>query len=173
MWLYLSAVFEAFVASICSLLACEPLGSLALYACPTSSINDWYSLVWNPPSYDAPIFCNSEVVYPRWTVVFMFLMFSAMMAIIVRPVVARQLADGEGNMALYGTLYFTPTYCIINAIFGGVICAPPCRLKSYAKLPRRLCVPVRHPVRVAAVQRVRARQVARQGTFFIYIFTLC
>lgn len=116
---------------------------------------DWYPIFWNPPTYGEQVYCNAEVVYPRcaslqtplfstfcdscalrrWSIVLLFLLFSAGLVLVVRLPISTLLADRKGTPSIFGALYYLPLYAIANAVGAGLFCTRARRRRACSAHP--------------------------------------
>lgn len=83
---YLSALVEAVLSVIVTLLLLDPVGTLSVRSCPAHSLADWYTLLYNPsPNYDHKLICTQEAVYPLYSGVLLYYAVSLVMLLLVRP----------------------------------------------------------------------------------------
>ncbi len=127
--LHLLALLEVALAALATLLLFEPVGSLEVASCRTERLSDWYSYFHNPqPNYGETLYCTQEVVYPLYTMVFVFHGLCAAFMMLLRPCLTPKLMGGpgggarrRGRSAIYAALYFLPCLALLHAIFGGLI----------------------------------------------------
>lgn len=113
----------------------EPFGTLGLTTCGVQGVADWYSPLFNPATYGDPVYCQSEVVYPRFTIVLLFLMYATALLIPSRALlsaIVHAYANSVLMPPIYGALYYMPLFVIAQALLGGLICAswPPADHRS-------------------------------------------
>jgi len=120
--LHISALIETCLAALLSLLIFEPLGSLKIHSCGVKRLSDWYPVLHNPtPNYENKLYCTHEVVYPLFSIVFVFLTLNLVAMLAVRPWLSSKLLPGRGRRAVYAALYFLPVYTLLHTICGGLI----------------------------------------------------
>lgn len=74
--LYIVPVVEVLLAVIFTLLSLSPQGFISINACTVNNIGDFYPIFFNPKSdYVHEIHCTYEVVYPLYSMVFIFFGF--------------------------------------------------------------------------------------------------
>lgn len=101
----------------------DPWGTLSLRSCKPKQLSDWYTLLHNPsPNYSETLHCTQEAVYPLYTIVFIFYALATILMLLIRPWLASHCLPKDGKMSIYAALYFFPTLCIFQAVFGGLIC---------------------------------------------------
>ena len=107
--LHACALVEVAVAALSTLLLNEPVGSLRITTCGVRHLSDWsvskglvlsasyfaskwtyqnrrYSFLHNPnPNYEETLRCTQEVVYPLYTMVFIFYALCGALMLLVRP----------------------------------------------------------------------------------------
>jgi len=117
-----AALLEVVVSALGTLLLASPRGSLALHACPVQGLADWYPLLHNPsPNYGPALHCTHETVYPRFSIVFVFLGLCLVTMVLVRPFLASRLLPGRGRNSVYAALYFLPILGLVHAVLGGLV----------------------------------------------------
>lgn len=120
--LHASALLENLLAATASVLLSHPIGQFRLSACGVNRLSDWYPVFYNPwPNYEDKLYCTQEVVYPLYSIVFVFLIFSLISLLLVRPWLSSKLLPGRGRNAVYAALYFLPAYALLHALLGGLI----------------------------------------------------
>lgn len=61
----ISALLESVSAAVASLLIMTPSGEFTLYSCGANSIQDWYTVFYNPTiKHSVRLHCTQESVYP-------------------------------------------------------------------------------------------------------------
>lgn len=121
-FLHASALLESVTSFISMVLLFEPIGSFQLYKCGVKSIKDWYTVFFNPkPMYLSTIHCTQEAVYPLFTSVFIYLLFSFITMIILRGILLRIIFQNLGRSPLYAGLYIIPIVGTVHTCFSGVI----------------------------------------------------
>lgn len=117
-----SALLEVGAAALLTLLISEPVGQLTLHSCGVNRLSDWYPLLHNPtPNYETKLYCTQEVVYPLYSIVFIFYALSLLFMLLVRPWLSSRLLPGSGRNAVYAALYFLPILSLVHAILGGLV----------------------------------------------------
>lgn len=120
--LHLSAIMEGFVSIIMAILLMEPVGQLALVSCQVHSINDWYTLFFNPkPDFVHEIHCTQEAVYPLYTISFIYHAGCLLLLLTVRQFLFYFLKGIPGRGSTYATMYFLPIITVVHAMFSGLI----------------------------------------------------
>jgi len=104
--------------------ACPSLGTLSLSSCPVYGVNDWYTVLYNPTSYAGRMHCDSEAVYPRWSIVLFFLTFSTILVMLVRIPIALKRQPSFDMRLIYSPLYYLPILAVVHIIFSGLLCTP-------------------------------------------------
>ena len=74
-----------------------------------------------PINYQETLHCTHEVVYPLYSIVFVFYAFSLLFMIILRPFLSSKFLPGRGRNAIYAALYFFPIFALIHGVLGGII----------------------------------------------------
>lgn len=117
-----AALLEVLISALGTLLLASPRGSLALHACTVQGLADWYPLLHNPsPNYGPALHCTHETVYPRFSIVFVFLGLCLVTMVLVRPFLASRLLPGRGRNSVYAALYFLPMLGLVHAVLGGLV----------------------------------------------------
>ncbi len=144
--MHVCALAEVAAAAVATLLLSEPVGSMELRACRVRQLSDWYTFLHNPrPNYEETLHCTQEVVYPMYTMVFVFYGVCGMLMLLVRPCITSRyttytfkqdcvrnvkrypfpeicrLYTRRGRNAIYAALYFLPALALIHAIAGGLV----------------------------------------------------
>jgi len=120
--LHSSALVEVLLAALVTLALSQPVGELSITSCSVTSFSDWYALLYNPqPNYEETLHCTHEVVYPLYSIVFVFYAFSLLFMIILRPFLSSKFLPGRGRNAIYAALYFFPIFALIHGVLGGII----------------------------------------------------
>lgn len=120
--LHLSSIAEGFVAVVAAILLMDPVGQFSLESCPVSSIQDWYTIFFNPkPNYVTIIRCTQEAVYPLYTISFIYHAGCLLLLFFLRQFILLFLKGVSGRKSTYATMYFLPIISVIHAIFSGLI----------------------------------------------------
>lgn len=120
--LHLCALIEVTVAAILTVVINEPLGKLELISCEVNQLSDWYSFFHNPnPNYEETLHCTQEVVYPLYTMIFMFYAICGLLMLLVRPCLVAKVYPRHGRNSIYAALYFLPILSLIHALCGGLV----------------------------------------------------
>ncbi|KAH9489443.1 hypothetical protein Btru_056385 [Bulinus truncatus] len=120
--LHLSAFIETVLAASVTLLLCDPMGSLQVRSCSVNQFSDWYSMFFNPtPDYYNTIYCTQEIVYPLYSMVMIYYVFSLVFMMMFRPILSYRLHGCQGHRSIYAALYFLPILILIHAVLAGVI----------------------------------------------------
>lgn len=122
--LHISAAIEVATSSlIVILIKSDPLGNFSLKSCRVSRMSDWYTVFYNPaPGYKDTLRCTQEAVYPLYSMVFIFYGFALLLLLVIRPFIARKIADKNASKTIYLTMYLIPGLTLIHAILSGLIC---------------------------------------------------
>ena len=116
------AFLEVIVASLTTLLLSEPRGQLDLVSCETEKLADWYTFLYNPnPNYDHVIHCTQEVVYPLYTIVFLFYFLCLITMLLTRPFIASKFYPRRGGATVYAAMYFLPVLAVMHGVLGGLV----------------------------------------------------
>nr|CAB3257702.1 JNK1/MAPK8-associated membrane protein [Phallusia mammillata] len=121
------AFIETTLAAVFTLLSFEPKGSLSLVTCSVQQISDWYTIFFNPRiKFVETVRCSQEAVYPLYSIIFLFYLFSLALMLFLRPTLAARFLTSEAdkkkcNVAIYAALYFHPILVVIHAICAGLI----------------------------------------------------
>jgi len=117
-----AALFEVGLSAVLTLLLAEPRWQFNIFACEVHGLADWYPLLHNPsPNYGAALHCTHEIVYPRFSIVYVFLGLCLLSMIIIRPLLASKLLPGRGRNSIYAALYFLPIIAFVHSVLGGVV----------------------------------------------------
>jgi len=120
--LHVSALLETALAAVASVLLSDPIGQFKLSSCGVKKLSDWYPIFYNPvPNYEEKIYCTREVVFPLYSIVFIFYVFSLFSLLLVRPWLSSKFLPGRGRNAVYAALYFIPMYTLVHALLGGLV----------------------------------------------------
>merc|ERR1712037_547808 len=115
-------LLEVGLSAVVTLLLAEPRWQFTLFACPVHGLADWDPLLHNPsPNYGPSLHCTHEIVYPRFSIVYVFLGLCLVSMIIIRPLLASKLLPGRGRNSIYAALYFLPIIAFIHSVLGGVV----------------------------------------------------
>lgn len=119
-----SAILEVTLSAVFTVLLMEPMWSFKLYACRINSISDWYTFMYNPsPRYEDYIYCTQEIVYPFYTMIFVFYGFGVISLLAIRPwFIDSKNTDYVGGLGtVYAGLYLYPTLALLHAVACGFI----------------------------------------------------
>jgi len=117
-----SATLEVVCSALVTLLLSQPAGQLSLTSCSVTRLSDWYPMLYNPaPNYQDTLYCTHEVVYPLYSIVFIFYAFSLLLMMILRPGLSSKFLPGRGRNAIYAALYFLPCFALLHGVLGGII----------------------------------------------------
>ena len=120
--LHACALLEVAVAALCTLLVNEPVGSLSVTTCGARQLSDWYSFLHNPnPNYEETLRCTQEIVYPLYTMVFVFYALCLILMLLARPCLTSRFYQRRGKNAIFAALYFLPILAATHAVTGGLI----------------------------------------------------
>lgn len=120
--LHISALIENVGSAILTIILVKPIGTFFIHACGVKRLSDWYSLLHNPnPNYVGSLRCTQEVVYPLYTMVFMYFAFSLVIMLLLRPFLVVKIMDGKGKRSIYLTLYLIPILVVIHATCAGLL----------------------------------------------------
>ncbi|XP_059155612.1 JNK1/MAPK8-associated membrane protein-like isoform X2 [Physella acuta] len=120
--LHLSATIETVLAGLLTLFLSDPKGTLDIRSCPVNHFSDWYTMLFNPtPDYYNTIYCTQEIVYPLYTMVMIYYVFSLVFMMLLRPIVAYKLTGCQGSRSIYAALYFLPILILVHSVLAGVI----------------------------------------------------
>jgi len=120
--LHASAFIETCLSAIISILLFDPLGSFDIHSCGVNRLSDWYPVLHNPtPNYEEKLYCTHEVVFPLFSIVFVFYTLNLLALLLVRPWLSMKVLPGRGRSAVYAALYFLPIYTLLHTVCGGLI----------------------------------------------------
>lgn len=119
--LMLSLFFETCTASIVTLLSVHPYGSLQLSFCENGSILDWYTVFDTYKTHEEVVYCSTEYVYPRWSIVLLFLLYSVLCVFLYRIPIYFTFVKKFNGLPFYGSLYIFPFFAIIHFFLGAII----------------------------------------------------
>lgn len=118
MWLCV-AIGETLMAAAITLLISDPIGSPTLYGCGVKSFLDWYSVFQDPSErFIDTLYCHSEVIYPLYSIVFVFL---GLCFVVMMSVRSWFHPTTFTTASLYSALYFLPGIALIHTTLCGVI----------------------------------------------------
>ena len=124
MALHACAFLEVGLAAVAVLLLHEPIGSLDLISCDATRLSDWYSYLYNPtPNYTESLHCTQEIVWPLFTIVFVFHLLCVVFMVLFRPIVMSRVRMRRGNSwgAFFLALYFFPLLSLVHSFCAGLI----------------------------------------------------
>ncbi|KAF6023711.1 JKAMP [Bugula neritina] len=123
--MHTSAFLECSIAALCTLLLLSPTSELRLHSCGVTSIQDWYSVFYNPTLQGGTtLHCTQEVVYPLYTSVMIYFSLQIPAMIIFRPIFSNKRFTQRGvdsASPIYGALYFLPLLVLLQTVAGGII----------------------------------------------------
>jgi len=122
--LYISVLLEFCISFICMILSFEPMYKLKLWNCGVDSLKDWYTIFYNPtPSYNTKLQCTQEAVYPLYTSVFVYLLYSFISMIIFRGIIPTVIIKRSlfGRSSFYAGLYILPIAAAIHTCLAGLL----------------------------------------------------
>ena len=120
--LYLLVLIEFIVSFMCMILSFEPKYKLKLYTCGVYSIKDWYTIFFNPTTdYGTKLQCTQEAVYPLYTAVHVYLLFSLITMVLCRGILLRLFQKKLGRLAFYAGLYILPIVAVIHTCLAGLL----------------------------------------------------
>lgn len=122
LFLHTCAFIEVAIAAIITVLVMEPFGEMSLTSCKVKLLQDWYTFFQNPnPNYKETLQCTQEVVYPLYTMIFIFYALCGILMLLFRPLLSSKFLPRRGRTAIYAALYFLPALSVIHAIGGGLL----------------------------------------------------
>ncbi|VDM39161.1 unnamed protein product [Toxocara canis] len=107
-----------------SLALMPPRGSLSLNGCTKSSIREWYPMFYNPVINHTHILrCNYEVVFPLYSLPFIYLAFCLVWLVVLRSVLYATFLrhSAVSSSPYYAALYSIPLLALIHALFAGLL----------------------------------------------------
>ncbi|CAL1529674.1 unnamed protein product [Lymnaea stagnalis] len=120
--LHTSAFIETVLAAWLTLFLSDPVGKMEVRSCNVNQFSDWYTMLFNPtPDYYNTVYCTQEIVYPLYTMVMIYYVFSLLFMMLLRPIISYKLPGCQGYRSIYAALYFLPILILIHAVLGGVI----------------------------------------------------
>lgn len=120
--LHLCALVEVTGAALLTVVLNEPFGKLELISCQVKQLSDWYPFFHNPnPNYEETLHCTQEVVYPLYTMIFLFYALCGVLMLILRSCLVLKLYPRKGRSSIYAALYFLPILALIHALCGGLV----------------------------------------------------
>ncbi|XP_067140951.1 JNK1/MAPK8-associated membrane protein [Centruroides vittatus] len=120
--LHISALIENITSAILTIILVKPIGFFSIHACGVKRLSDWYSLLHNPnPNYIGNLRCTQEVVYPLYSMVFIYFALSLVIMLLIRPLLVLKFIDGKGKRSIYLTMYLIPILVVIHATCAGLI----------------------------------------------------
>ncbi|KAF6038411.1 JKAMP [Bugula neritina] len=121
--MHTSAFLECSIAALCTLLLLSPTSELRLHSCGVTSIQDWYSVFYNP-TLQGGTTLHCTVVYPLYTSVMIYFSLQIPAMIIFRPIFSNKRFTQRGvdsASPIYGALYFLPLLVLLQTVAGGII----------------------------------------------------
>ncbi|EDV29891.1 uncharacterized protein TRIADDRAFT_52772 [Trichoplax adhaerens] len=117
-----SAIFEAIVSAIISILTSRPIGSLTLEGCGVKELSDWYTIFYNPTiDYKITIHCAAEAVCPLYSIVLKYYFIALILMAVARTMIASKFNILGMKKSIYAALYFFPLLIVTQAVLGGVL----------------------------------------------------
>lgn len=118
--LYICVVIETVLSAIITLLLFTPKWKLNLLVCNGKKVKDFYAIFSSRAKYEGKtIYCNYEVVYPRYTIILTYYAISVLILLIFRPAVSKII--GSCSRPTYASLFIAPSLIIIHSLLAGVI----------------------------------------------------
>ncbi|XP_055356463.1 JNK1/MAPK8-associated membrane protein-like [Paramacrobiotus metropolitanus] len=120
--LQLSALLEAAASAVITMAFFRKDDQFRMRFCGADRLADWYSVFHNPkPDYIHTLNCSQEVVYPLYSVVFVYYFLSLLLMLICRGVSAKWSWNGMARNALLGGLYQYPVLLAVHAGCAGLL----------------------------------------------------
>eukprot|EP00117_Sycon_ciliatum_P005019 scpid86247/ scgid2024/ JNK1/MAPK8-associated membrane protein; JNK1-associated membrane protein; Medulloblastoma antigen MU-MB-50.4 homolog len=120
--LHLSNFLEVSVAAILTLLSYAPQGHVKLQTCGVRQVSDWYPIFYNPsPDFTNTIYCTSEVVYPLYSIFFVFCGYYLLLLVPTRSILVLRVQKASNLESLYDTMFFLPVWALCHAVCAGLI----------------------------------------------------
>lgn len=153
---HLCCVSECIVASIAAVLAFPPRYSFTVWGCARSSIKEWYPELYNPTiNHVKPMRCSYEVVFPLYSLPFVYLLFLLFAVLILRSLLyVFVLKRNRDAKAFYYALLFIPLIAIVHALLAGVLY----QSFPYIVMMWSLCA---NAVHLAAEGKISMREIAK------------
>lgn len=131
-WLKISGIYffsmiECIIAFFLTILIFSPTNDLTLRTCSVESINDWYSIFFNPYiDYYHKLNCSQEIVYPLYSFCLVFFLLAIFIMVCFRPFFLRlfikdKIISKILNQPTFAALYFYPLLIIIHVVAGGFL----------------------------------------------------
>jgi len=118
---YIFMILETAVSIVMTIAVLPPFGSFYLYACGVHEFSDWYPMFSNPTlKSQQTLHCAQEIVYPLYTLPFVFYGFWFLFSVGVRPLIGLKLKPDEIG-AIGPSMYFCPLIIILHAACAGLI----------------------------------------------------
>lgn len=120
--LHICALIEVVLSGVLTVLINAPTGRLELHSCRVTRLSDWYSFFHNPnPNYEETLHCTQEVVFPLYSLVFVFYVLCGLTMLVIRPGLASRIYPRRGQAAVYDALYFLPILALIHGLGSGLV----------------------------------------------------
>ncbi|KHN72680.1 JNK1/MAPK8-associated membrane protein [Toxocara canis] len=115
---------ECVLSGVLSVALMPPRGSLSLNGCTKSSIREWYPMFYNPVINHTHILrCNYEVVFPLYSLPFIYLAFCLVWLVVLRSVLYATFLrhSAVSSSPYYAALYSIPLLALTHALFAGLL----------------------------------------------------
>ncbi|CAJ0961113.1 unnamed protein product, partial [Mesorhabditis belari] len=115
-------IVEGVLAAVASLLVMPPRWSLNLYGCHKTLIEEWYPALHNPQTFGRTLPCTYELVFPLYSLPFVYLLFCLMNLLICRSILYMTIRKRDRSRhAYYAALYAIPILALGLALMAGFL----------------------------------------------------
>uniref|UniRef100_A0A915PLQ8 Uncharacterized protein n=1 Tax=Setaria digitata TaxID=48799 RepID=A0A915PLQ8_9BILA len=121
---HLCCLLECILSGLLSVLLMPPRGSPFLYGCTKNSLRDWYPMFYNPVVNHTHILrCTQEVVFPLYSLPFIYLAFCLLCLIIFRSVLYLTVFKHSciATDPYYAALFTIPLIALFHALVAGLL----------------------------------------------------
>jgi len=118
---YIYLILETAISIVLTMILLPPIGTFELHTCGVQEFSDWYPMFSNPTLQNQQtLHCSQEVVYPLYSMPFVFYGIWFIFSVCVRPLVGMKLSQ-ETIGAVGPSLYFCPLIVLVHALSAGLI----------------------------------------------------
>ena len=98
--------------------------SYRIRICRSHNVYDWYTLFEDPVYLRGKQFirCGREIVYPLFSLPFLYLFLSFVCLLLIRSAVICKFKIVNGSLSIYLTMYLIPIIAFVHFVFAGLIC---------------------------------------------------
>lgn len=125
--IYIQPIVENLLALTLSILVFSPVGTLKLHSCLVNNLFDWYSIFFDPYiDYSKKLNCSQEIVYPLYSIVVVYFLFSSIIMLAMRPIISKVILKEEiykniQSKSIFAELHYLPILIIVHLVAGGLI----------------------------------------------------